>query len=142
MAVPFDKAGGREFALAGEPAPVFRVMAKELSTPKVLVCLEDKERFRTNDFSGMTERNLSYFIGIDANESNPQTILTGDRNLTLSNAPVSRGLVLITDPKAAGWSRALHNQQGNTGLADGSAMQVNGAGLQRSLQANDRLAVP
>ena len=146
MAVPFAKGGGLEFALAGEPAPLFRIISKELNTPKVLVCTKDTERFRPNCFSSMTEQNLSYFVGIDANALNPQTILTGDRNLTVAGTQLGRGLARITNNNTVGWSRKIHNQQGNIALGDGSAAQMSQAALQRQLDSTklvtNHFAVP
>jgi prepilin-type processing-associated H-X9-DG protein len=146
MAVPFEKDGGREFALAGEPAPLFRLISKELQNAKVLCCPDDKERFGTNSFEGMTERNLSYLVGVDANEVRPQMILTADRNITIDGVQVGRGLVALVGTNLLGWSAAIHNQQGNVGLADGSAAQVNNTSVQRHAQGSgtrlNRFAVP
>ncbi len=146
MEVPFAEGGAKEFALAGEPPPLFRVISNELSTAKPLYCSEDKRGYRTNDFQGMTELNLSYFVGIDAAVSNAQTILAGDRNLTIANVPVTRGLVPVTNSAALGWSSAMHNNAGNIALGDGSAHQVTTSVLQKqSTQSNlqtNRFAVP
>ena len=103
----------REFALAGEPAPLFRVISNELNNAKPLYCSEDKRGDRTNSFEGMSEINLSYFVGIDATVSNPRALLAGDRNLTITNVPVTRGLVTVTDPKTLSWSSSMHKQAGN-----------------------------
>lgn len=146
MAVPFEKDGGREFALAGEPAPLFRVIFRELQNVKVLTCPDDKERFGTNSFEGMTERNLSYLVGVDATELTPQMILTADRNITINGLQVSRGLATLIGTNQLGWSSSMHKQQGNVGWADGSASQVNNASMQRQLQGSgapvNRFAVP
>lgn len=146
MQVPFAEEGAREFALAGEPAPIFRVISNELSTPKPLYCSEDKRGYRTNDFLGMSEINLSYFVGIDAKETNAQAILAGDRNLTIDNVPVTRGLVPVNDSNKLAWSNAMHNQAGNVALADGSAHQLTASALPKELTKGglqtNRFAVP
>ena len=122
------------------------MISNELNNAKPLYCSEDKRGDRTNSFEGMSEINLSYFVGIDATVSNPRALLAGDRNLTLTNVPVTRGLVTVTDPKTLSWSSSIHKQVGNLGLADGSAHQATPALLQRHLNDSglqpNRFAVP
>jgi prepilin-type N-terminal cleavage/methylation domain-containing protein len=77
---------------------VFGVMSNELSTPKVLVCPSDDSITHTNFFmrmggsyppgtagtpaqTCMCNVNLSYFVGRDAVDQNPQMLLAGDRNI-------------------------------------------------------------
>lgn len=62
----------------------FRAASSELVTPKILYCPTDAER--TSPGSGSTswatldgDRHISYFVGLSADESKPQTILAGDR---------------------------------------------------------------
>src|SRR6516165_882321 len=42
--VPFKNGGAMEAAASGKPAAIFQVMSNELSTPKILICPEDKYR--------------------------------------------------------------------------------------------------
>jgi len=65
-----------------------------LVTPKFLVCPADKRKPATN-FPSLTIQNVSYFLGLDADESRPQMTLAGDRNLTTNGVPVGPGLVEI-----------------------------------------------
>ena len=44
MQVPAKKGGAMEPAAKGDVAPVFRVMANELSTPRILVCPADADQ--------------------------------------------------------------------------------------------------
>ena len=62
----------------------FRAASDELVTPKILYCPTDAER--TSPGANSTswaaldgDRHISYFIGLSADESKPQTILAGDR---------------------------------------------------------------
>jgi prepilin-type N-terminal cleavage/methylation domain-containing protein len=66
----------------------FRVAAAELVTPKVLYCPTDKDRSdvtaapssSANPWTALDgDRHISYFLGLSADESKPQTILAGDR---------------------------------------------------------------
>jgi competence protein ComGC len=146
MAVPSDKGGAKEFALAGQPLPSFRVMDRELRTPRVLYCGEDKKRERTDEFAALTEKNLSYLVGVDASDIQPQMVLTADRNITINGIQVSRGLVILAGTNRLGWSSTMHEQQGNIGLADGSVAQATIRTLQqqseKSALRTNRFAVP
>src|SRR5258706_2825906 len=75
----------------------FAVAGNELSSPKVLICPSDGDRpanaagkiaptdfsVNTNGFANSQHQNgsLSYFYGVDADETQPNMLLTGDRNL-------------------------------------------------------------
>src|SRR6185436_6698557 len=73
---------------------VYRVMSNELVSPKILACNSDTGRQKAGDFlntastqsfgkgaADADEGSLSYFVGIDADETQPQTLLSGDRNI-------------------------------------------------------------
>src|SRR5437773_10479020 len=69
----------------------FLPASNELNTPKILACPSDTRkpaehwRKAAGGFAwpGTGENNaLSYFVGLDAREVRPQTILSGDRNAT------------------------------------------------------------
>lgn len=137
--------GSKESAVAGIAAPSFLIISNEVNSPKVLTCPEDAKRQRVADFAVFGQQNLSYFLGIDAAETNAGSILVGDRNLTVSGM-VTSGLVNITAPKTVSWGRTIHKQEGNIALADGSASQTTTEMLQRALRnsgmATNRFAVP
>jgi prepilin-type N-terminal cleavage/methylation domain-containing protein len=85
---------------------IFLVMSNELNTPKILACPSDS-RMPAATFSVLGNTYISYAVGSKADESMPQVILTTDRNL-------DNGLY---------WRRnsdAIHQENGNVGLSDGS----------------------
>jgi len=137
--------GSKASAAAGIAVPSFLIISNELNSPKVLTCPEDSKRQRTADFASFNQQSLSYFLGIDAAETNPASILLGDRNLTVAGVSTN-GLVSITSPKTVRWSRHIHKHNGNLALADGSAFQSTTDILQKSLQGSgletNRFAVP
>ena len=91
---------------------------------------------------GLSNSNLSYFIGLDAQDTNPQMFLIGDRNLTNGPLPPNRILTLNTN-FPVGWTRELHRYRGNIGLADGSVQQFSGSALSTACQSStNRLAFP
>ena len=105
--------GTMEFASGPNEFRHFLAMTNELGTPKVLFCPSesDRARFEATTFSPTprpaeisfaSNSNLSYFVGINAIETDPQSILSGDRNLT-NGTPLKNGILeLIPNQPAAG----------------------------------------
>lgn len=157
----------------------FRILEKELNTPKVVACPSDGSTVRAtdwisigvktpNDRTGIILANqaqstigsghISYFIGVDADETRPQSVLSGDRNITggqggnLGGSPTQEftdGAALASGnpspipPAVNGvWSTATHNKNGNIGLGDGSALQVTDQAFQKQIQASMQGGTP
>jgi len=129
------------------PLEDYRAISNELSTPKVLACGSDGERSRATTFvpaaSGTvlndSTKYISYFIGVDADETRPQTILTGDRNVRQGTGtpPKTMPLTFTTNPNTdANWDQTLHQNNGNIGLGDGSAQQMTSIALQKQVTAH------
>jgi prepilin-type processing-associated H-X9-DG protein len=144
MAVSTNKNGTMEYAEDGNAFRHFQVMSNELSTPKILVCPAD-DRIPAANFAKLKNQNVSYFVGLDAEETRPQMLLTGDRNVTNGLSPV-RSVLELRPEIPAGWTEDLHKGQGNVGLADGSVQQVSMPGLQPMLRntgdSTNRVALP
>ena len=146
MAVPASLGGSRGAVPTGEVFRHFQVMSNELNLdPKRLVCPADI-RSPARDFQSLANSNLSYFVGVDANESYPQMFLAGDRNLT--NGVLSTNRLLVFDPnRPIGWTAAMHNRFGNILIVDGSAQFLSTAALQSAAASAgspnpERLAIP
>ena len=146
------------------PAHVFQVMSNELSTPKVTICPADS--FHTTiatNFGNLGQgtspvgdyncSRISFFIGDDAGETDPQMILFGDCNIGLqgtTGAPASSRLTTATgfgtlaeSQNVGGWAWTIdtHNKVGNLGLSDGSVQQVSITGLKTALQNSTNTVV-
>ena len=130
----------------------YSVMGKDLGNSKLLICPSD-ERMPANDFSRLANTNISYFIGIGANDNYPQAILGGDRNLGPGNTPRDdygfspadgKGNdVIIKGPVC--WSLKMHSNKstsgaGNTMLGDGSVQQVTSGNLNLTWLKSEREA--
>ena len=129
-------------------APHFQALSNELSTPKIVLCPEDQRRQATN-FATLTDANVSYFIGLDATGESPQSILSGDRHLTVNGADARPGLLVLTATNQLGYSRQLNPQGGNLLFGDGSVQRATPAQLSGYLNsalgatnANLRLLIP
>lgn len=83
---------------------------------------------------------LSYFLGLDGSFRVPTSILAGDHNvkaqhgLGCSSGIVPASQIVTPDP----WTNAVHGLAGNIVLFDGSAAQVDSAGLDAALNAARR----
>jgi competence protein ComGC len=147
MLVSTNEGGSREFVLHGEVFRHFLVLSNELNSPKVLVCPRDDGRVRITNFGLLrSNTNISYFVGLDANEARPQMILSGDRNLT-GGTLTDEGITHLRTNSLVGWTASIHNNFGNIGLADGSAQEATPAVLRQQLRRGGtnefiRLAIP
>lgn len=129
----------------------FRAASNELSSPKILFCNSDWSRTRESDFGKLSNQNLSYFIGLDADESRAQTILSGDHTIS-TNGNLMPGIWQVSSGGPVTWAKGLHQDgtnrigAGNISLSDGSVQQVTSGMLQLQLQkaglATNRFAVP
>ena len=123
----------------------FQVMSNELSDPRVIICPADNRSAATN-FKVLSNTNLSYFVGLDADETQPTMLLGGDRNLVFNGIAVRPGVLTLLTTNQVEWSGTIHKQGGNVLMADGSVQEVTDSNLQ-SLLVNsgtnvNRLAVP
>jgi prepilin-type N-terminal cleavage/methylation domain-containing protein len=129
MQVSVTNGGAMELAVAGNVSAIFRVMSNELSTPKVLVCPQDTKRTAATDFAGgLGGANISYFVGLDAEDKYPQMILSGDDNLEVSGVRVRPGILNLSSNMSLGWTKeriGKFHGLGNIGLADGAVQTVN-----------------
>ncbi|HYG35638.1 MAG TPA: type II secretion system protein, partial [Clostridia bacterium] len=118
----------------------FLAVSNELSTPNILVCPADVRVAAKRFDAQFSSTNISYFLGLDAHESAPQSLLAGDRNLT-NGLPLVNGILTMTTNFPTSWTHELHNRQGNIGLADGSVQQFTTTRLQQIANTN-RLLMP
>jgi prepilin-type N-terminal cleavage/methylation domain-containing protein/prepilin-type processing-associated H-X9-DG protein len=158
MFVSVTNNGAMELAATGNVAACFQMMSNELSTPKILVCYADTDRICAADFSALNKSNISYFVGLDADERKPQTILSGDDNFAIGGVPVSSGLLELSTNASITWAAGRHESPnvhfwtpardrliGNIGFADGHVNIVTSDGLNSALAgsgATKRLAIP
>lgn len=145
MRVSVTNGGTMEWVASGTVWPHFQVISNELNTTKVINCPTDPQYYATN-WTVLANSNISYFIGVDATENEPTTLLTGDDNLVVGRKPVGSGLLNLWTNSDVGWSKLRHQKNGNICLADGSVLQVNSEKLRQVLAntgvATNRLAIP
>ncbi len=147
--IPTSTNGTLELINGPSVSPHFLVMSNELNSPKILACPADAKRAKVARWSEFDDSHLSYFIGINADETRPQSILSGDRNIT-GGVRLTNTVYQFTNNSVVGFTKDLHNQQGNLALGDGSVQQISpralgnqiNAALLSSGQPGLRLAIP
>ena len=136
---------------------MFVVMSNELNTPKILMCPSEYLPAKVNaqpptiwgDTAGtslgfFSDAPCSYFVGVDATDTNPQMFLAGDHNMGETDNPPISGKNIYGDGKGKnislgangttgtwiGWADNMHSKQGNVLMADASVQQFSRSGLQ------------
>jgi hypothetical protein len=147
MQLSIANGGTRDHPQGSEPWVHFQIMSNELNSPRVLICPRDgASRTEVMSFeTTLSNHNVSYLVGMEADETKPNLILSGDRNLTTNGSELQPGLYPLRTNEVLGWTKTIHAQAGNIGLSDGSVWQYTATGLQQFLLANpqtNRLAIP
>ena len=145
MRVGTNLGGSREYVGSRETFRHFQVMSNELSTPLLVHCPRDRRKMATNFGGEFCNFNVSYFVGLEADETDPQMLLAGDRDIT-NDAPSGNWIVHLRTNSPAGWRKQLHQYGGNVALADGSVGMFSDQRLREQLRysaaATNRIALP
>jgi hypothetical protein len=146
MAVPATNGGSMDFITGPNAFRHLQVMSNELSTPRVVFCpLEsDRSRSAATNFEAFCNSNISFFVGVDATETNPMMILFGDHNVT-NGMRIKNGILNLTAKHPSGWTAEMHNKIGNICLADGSVQQTSAGSLRAAITSGgptNRLLMP
>jgi len=146
MEISATNTGAMKLITNGNAYVLWQMMSNELSPPKILYCTADTEHIAATNFTtGFSDANISYFFGLDAKNSEPQTILTGDDNLAVNDVPARSGVLTLWTNSVVAWTAARHKFVGNIGLADGSVQQVTTLGLVSAITniaTPSRLVIP
>jgi len=122
----------REAAVTGGLFRVFQVMSNELSVPQTINCPADS-RAPAVGWSSLSNSNISYFIGLDAEPKRGNMVVSGDRNLAIDDKLLT-GVVALGTNSTVTWTRGMHDRAGNIVLADGSVQQVTLKALHQQLK--------
>ncbi|MCD6339006.1 MAG: type II secretion system protein [Verrucomicrobia bacterium] len=159
--VPTAEGGASDYITMGsryDPSKmfwIFAVMSNELSNPKIVTCPSDSLRQEARNFfevvDSLGNEAISYFVNVDADDTQPNCIMAGDRNLT--NNPTLRyeREVLfrwqLMDRMYAnlGYSASMHQGSGNILLGDGSVRSMSGSQVRNQIkdaQVDHRVLFP
>jgi prepilin-type N-terminal cleavage/methylation domain-containing protein/prepilin-type processing-associated H-X9-DG protein len=137
---------GPSFAVQRKTYVYFQIISNELSTPKIVVCPADTNRsYATNFTSDFDNSKVSYFVGLDAVETNATMFLAGDRNIFSGTQP-QNGILEWTAKQPVSWTEDMHNKKGNIAFTDGSVQTLNTSQTKKALRKTgiqtNRLAFP
>ena len=145
MRRPASSGGTLELTNSSLVFRTFLVLSNELIEPALLICPEDSRKPATNFGAEFSSNNVSYFVGLDASEEDPESLLSGDRNIT-NGIPLNNGLLLLPTNFPAGWNQQFHNGIGNVSLGDGSVQILRSTRLWQQFcaagTATNRLMMP
>jgi hypothetical protein len=106
----------------------FQVISNELNLPQYLVCPSDRGRAAATNFTiDFNNTRLSFFVNRDANGTNFNDFLAGDRNLTINGKLAGPGQLTVTTHDTLGWTGTHHVNQGNVLMSDGSVVSYSKA---------------
>jgi competence protein ComGC len=153
--VSTNKGGSKEFL--NDPSlawPHFLSFSNEVSTPRIARCPSDRDAVQPDAWAdARTNSAFSYFLGLDAGEEDPLTILSGDSNLELNGQRLRSTLVTLQTNADLRFDNSRHDHvapgPGNILLGDGSVHQVTSARLREALfvpgypnSSGQRLLIP
>ena len=157
MSISVTEGGSSEFTVVAAAQSNwfhFAAMSNELSTPKIIVCPSDGAKTEATNWTThiglLKNKATSFFVGLDADETRPQSVLSGDRNMT-NNLPVRSDIdkseiinigTNHTGALGAGWTKDLHQNSGNLALGDGSVQQLSTGRLREQLKNTDSTLNP
>ena len=117
-----------------QPPAAQPVVVEPTATPPANVLA-----FRDTGGVGANTLNLSYFAALDADETRPSKVLSGDRNLEGGTAGTKKDFTtedsVINATTGVRWDGNIHQKQGNVGLSDGSVGQNATDSLRRTFRA-------
>jgi prepilin-type processing-associated H-X9-DG protein len=130
----------------------FQTLSNELGGARILTCPSDVARQKSiaipftdasNGLVTLQNQAVSYFVNVDANETNGNMVLIGDRNLLIAGqSPTSTGLTL-PGTTLLQWNRDIHGLRGNVARADGSVFsQIPSIQIWTNHPTPMRLAIP
>jgi hypothetical protein len=166
MGISTNQGGSSEYrGVAGRPSQTifwhFVVMSNELSTPKVIVCPSDAGRYTATNFADIIyntqtgqgqNQAISYVVGYDAQDTYPQMVLSGDRNMTNDSpnslprryqGPIAEDKSMViafrtnhTETVGAGYDKNVHQNAGNLALGDGSVQAATSSSLRNQFRTS------
>jgi prepilin-type N-terminal cleavage/methylation domain-containing protein/prepilin-type processing-associated H-X9-DG protein len=144
---PWEVPPAQGGAQGGNNLDIVYSATNELNSPKILACPSDKSKAPSfYDNAGVKlvgYDRLSYFFGLDASETQPQTILSGDSNVIGGTITANIANFDYPTVSAAGstysggsWDQHIHNNNGNIGLGDGSVQSISIPALNKQIVAH------
>jgi type II secretory pathway pseudopilin PulG len=133
----------------------YMIMSNELGlSTKLLICTSDERTAAASFTKKFDNNNVSYFVGVSANDEQPQSIAGGDRNLGPGAVPAADygyspktgkgndvAIPINSSKGPVSWSLKMHSVgntigAGNILLGDGSSQMANTAAFNQTWLPN------
>lgn len=130
-----DNAVWKSAALGNIPGKQSLITAAKLinassltnARPEQWICPTDTRKPAANG-APLRDENLSYFVGLAAQQINPSSLLAGDRNLALDGVALGPGVADLSKGTPS-FTSSMHNNSGNVAFGDGSIQGVSNTRL-------------
>ncbi len=146
MAFGTNQGGSSNYVQSPEMFRHFKCVSNELSSTLILRCIENGVR-RSEEvtWDKLSNANIDYLVGVDAQLESPNRWLAGDRFLE-TDAPVSNYLVHLQPRAKFHWLAKPHHYEGKVVFSDGRVERISNSQWAQSLKKSDlettRLAMP
>jgi prepilin-type N-terminal cleavage/methylation domain-containing protein len=132
--IDFQSGGSQN---SGDWADHFRICSNELASTRILLCPVDRSRRAATNWVNLDgQSNITWFVGLNAAETRPETIVAGDSNITGGDGGLDPSWsIYLGNSIDAAWDKNLHVRRGNLALADGSVQNTKKEGLRAQIAA-------
>jgi len=117
---------------SGDLPALYRSLDINLS-PQLLICPSDLRR-SADSFLSLNNSNISYFVGTGASPGASTCILAGDRNIVISEVPVTPGINHLLANDTLTWIKSMHFK--DLGKLCGNVLFANGAAFMYKTNAD------
>ena len=114
----------------------FLAISNEISTPNILICPTSRKKTATT-WQSFSDRNISYFLGITAAETYPQSFLSGDTGFLIDGQPPRSNPISLSTNANLSYPKSIHRATPNICMGDGSVQQLNPSQLREQLRHSD-----
>lgn len=106
----------------------FQILSNELSTPQLLVC-PSGPKVPAKNWKSLTDANVSYFEGESAQDTFPQSFLSGDSGFVLAGASPESNPIELTKDSDISYPASVHRGIAIICMGDGSVQRFNSDSL-------------
>ena len=130
---PVDESGTLEFTNVWQH---FLTMSNEFADPRILICPNSSKK-PARTWQTFSDQNVSYFVGITAKETYPQSFLSGDTSFLIDGQPPQSNPISISTNANISYPPFVHRSTGNICMGDGSVQNFTQAQLKEQLRRSE-----
>jgi len=128
--------GGKTNLATLSASGYFRILSNELVTPRILACPSDMRILESPNFTTLSNMNVSFFANPSGRAAaGSSELLYGDRNLQTNGTAISNGLFEMSPNLNVGWTKEIHEEQGDVAFGDGSVQQFDNRSFSEAMRS-------